>query len=32
LLSCEKLIQAIVTEAEQRLSLLSLRVTENSRG
>jgi NAD(P)H-dependent flavin oxidoreductase YrpB (nitropropane dioxygenase family) len=32
LLSCEKLIRSIVTEAEQRLTLLSLRVTENSRG
>jgi NAD(P)H-dependent flavin oxidoreductase YrpB (nitropropane dioxygenase family) len=28
LLSCEKLIRSIVTEAEQRLTLLSLRVTE----
>jgi NAD(P)H-dependent flavin oxidoreductase YrpB (nitropropane dioxygenase family) len=31
LLSCEKLIQSIVAEAEQRLTLLSLRVTENSK-
>jgi len=31
LLSCEALIQSIVTEAEQRLTLLSLRVTENSK-
>ena len=30
LLSCEDLIQSIVAEAEQRLTLLSLRVTENS--
>ncbi len=30
LLSCENLIRSIVTEAEQRLTLLSLRVTENS--
>ena len=31
LLSCENLIQSIVAEAEQRLTLLSLRVTENSK-
>jgi NAD(P)H-dependent flavin oxidoreductase YrpB (nitropropane dioxygenase family) len=30
LLSCENLVQSIVTEAQQRLTLLSLRVTENS--
>jgi NAD(P)H-dependent flavin oxidoreductase YrpB (nitropropane dioxygenase family) len=29
LLSCEQLIQSIVAESEQRLTLLSLRVTEN---
>jgi NAD(P)H-dependent flavin oxidoreductase YrpB (nitropropane dioxygenase family) len=29
LLSCEELIKSIVTDAEQRLILLSLRVTEN---
>ncbi len=30
LLSCENLVRSIVTEAQQRLTLLSLRVTENS--
>ena len=30
LLSCEQLVNSIVTEAQQRLTLLSLRVTENS--
>jgi NAD(P)H-dependent flavin oxidoreductase YrpB (nitropropane dioxygenase family) len=30
LLSCDKLISSIVKEAEQRLTLLSLRVTEYS--
>ena len=30
LLSCEQLVNSIITEAEQRLTLLSLRVTENS--
>ncbi|MEZ5501583.1 MAG: nitronate monooxygenase [Halioglobus sp.] len=31
LLPCEELVRSIVREAEQRLTLLSLRVTENSR-
>lgn len=30
LLSCEQLVNSIVTEAQQRLTLLSMRVTENS--
>jgi NAD(P)H-dependent flavin oxidoreductase YrpB (nitropropane dioxygenase family) len=30
LLSCENLVSSIVTEAQQRLTLLSLRVTEHS--
>jgi NAD(P)H-dependent flavin oxidoreductase YrpB (nitropropane dioxygenase family) len=30
LLSCENLVSSIVKEAEQRLTLLSLRITENS--
>jgi NAD(P)H-dependent flavin oxidoreductase YrpB (nitropropane dioxygenase family) len=32
LLSCEELVQSIVTEAEQRLTLLALRVEQNTQG